>query len=64
MSDNKLVRGNWKLNHPVMVTMAVRNMYEQLENQNFFEPWFNVNPELDGFPVLYNDEEMSWLDGS
>ena len=64
MRKKRMVRGYHKLTQPVIVTMAVSNMYDQLDDNSFMRHYHNVNPELDGFPVLYDEEEMSWLDGS
>ena len=64
MKKKKLVYGYYKLNSPTIVTMAVANMEMQEDPNHKMMPHFRVQPELDGFPVLFNDDEMSWLDGS
>ena len=59
-----MTHGFNNLNYPTIITMAVSNMYTQLNETHPMTPHFKVQPELDGFPVLFNDDEMSWLDGS
>lgn len=44
MKEKKMVRGYHKLNHPVIVTMAVNNMYDQLNETSFMRHYHNVNP--------------------
>jgi hypothetical protein len=64
MKKKKMVYGHYRLNSPTIVTMAVSNMEQQLDPDHPMTPHFRVQPELDGFPVLFDDDEMSWLDGS
>lgn len=65
MTEKRLVPGGYRLNSPTMSVMAIANLDNDAEGKDstHYLHW-QVQPGLDDFPLFFNEEERSWLEGS
>ena len=65
MEDKKLTPGGYRLNAPTAVLLAIHNLQEEKKGKEaFLHRHFALSPEIDDFPVVFTDEEKSYLKGS
>lgn len=65
LTEKRFAPGGYRLNSPTMTVMATANMESQDKGEDglFYKHWL-VQPGLDDFPVFFNEDERSWLEGS
>ena len=65
MTEKRLVPGGYRLNSPTMSVMAIANLENEGQGkESSHHLHWQVQPGLDDFPLFFNEDERSWLQGS